>query len=831
MTSGEFISTASEVFDPYTYPYGDVSTMTWGIPGNFPVVYPHEIPMYRYFAGEISYAEREAALSSLASSDGRKDYEKYLMSNAFLTTHSLSFSGGDRKNNYYVSFEYEGEQGISMDRSDGYKIYMRDLLNITGWLKLDLSLNAYYSRSRSHLTSGDDEGMDHLTTLPYAVFYGEDGNPVSFTQYLMTPSMQSGTEQVTGINLDYYPVQDYLSSTQDDTEFSIRANAGITVNLFKFLTYEGRFQYLRSSVKTESFYPADSFKVRLDRTYGTDTDGVAWLPSSGGNFTMGDAYTDSYTVRNQLNFDYTLDKSMKHQITAVAGFEIRDTRTAGHSSFMRGYDMQTMQHIEYDDYNLSTTGVRNPVLPMLTGASANYFDPNSYSQTESEYRFMSLYANASYTLADRYSLNASMRVDQSNLFGSDPSVQFKPIWSVGGIWNIAKEKFLVHSTWLDNLNIRLSYGFAGNSPDPGQGGPYDILGSVSDPSYNEFGLGYVVTTPANDKLTWEKTRTWNLGIDFDFFSRLSGSVDFYDKYTTNLLADTPSDPTTGFTSVLSNVGEMSNRGVELSLTSLNIVSNGFLWTTNFNFTYNRNKLVSMYVNPPETPYSMVDYEYWEGYPYGTIFGYRWAGLDHADGMPRVYDSGGNAVRSISDIDSMSAVPYLGTTVPPFYGSLTNTFRFRDFELSFMFVYNMGHVLRNDINTQYTYRLSGSLHNDFARRWKQPGDEAFTDVPAYYRLDDTSVNETDVLSLYQYADINVLDASYIKLRDLSLTYYLPERACREICAGSASVRLQVSDLFVIPFNREGIDPEAFSLRYGSRGDKFRPMMTLGVSIDF
>ena len=105
------------------------------------------------------------------------------------------------------------------------------------------------------------------------------------------------------------------------------------------------------------------------------------------------------------------------------------------------------------------------------------------------------------------------------------------------------------------------------------------------------------------------------------------------------------------------------------------------------------------------------------------------------------------------------------------------------------------------------------------------------MPAYYRLDDTSVNETDVLSLYQYADINVLDASYIKLRDLSLTYYLPERACREICAGSASVRLQVSDLFVIPFNREGIDPEAFSLRYGSRGDKFRPMMTLGVSIDF
>ena len=139
-------------------------------------------------------------------------------------------------------------------------------------------------------------------------------------------------------------------------------------------------------------------------------------------------------------------------------------------------------------------------------------------------------------------------------------------------------------------------------------------------------------------------------------------------------------------------------------------------------------------------------------------------------------------------------------------------------------------MRNDINTQYSYRLSGNLHNDFAKRWKRPGDEAVTDVPAYYKLDDTSVTESDVLGLYRYADINVLDASYIKLRDLSLAYYLPERACEAISAQSASVRFQVSDLFVIPFNGEGIDPEAFYLR-GSRGDKFHPMMTLSLNINF
>ena len=829
MTSEEFIAAAKEVFDPDTYPYDLVSTSAWGTTNLFPVVYPHEIPMYRFFNGEISYSDYESALNTLASQDGRKAYEKYFMSDAFLTSHSLSLSGGNDRNSYYVSLEYQGEQGTSKDMTNEYKVYMRDVLNITPWLKLDLSLNAYYSKSSSHLT-GSNEFMDYSTSLPYAVYYDADGAPISFTQYFMMPSQKSETENITGVNLDYYPVSDYMNSTMNDIAFSVRANAGVTVNFCRFLSYEGRFQYLRSSTKSESFYPADSFTVRLDRAFATDKDGVAYLPSSGGYFTMGDNYTDSYTVRNQLNFDYTIENNLKHQITAVAGFEVRDTRTAGHSTFMRGYDMQTMQHIQYDDYIISTTGVRNPALPMMSGAAANEFEPNSYSQTETEYRFMSVYANASYTLADKYSFNASVRVDQSNLFGSDPSVQFKPIWSVGGIWNIAKEDFLKRSTWLDNLNLRVSYGFAGNSPDPGQGGPYDILSSVSDPSYNEFGLGYVVTTPANDKLTWEKTRTWNVGIDFDLFSRLSGSMDFYDKYTTNLLAATPIDPTTGFVSVLSNVGEMSNRGVELSLTSINIVNPWIMWSTDFNFTYNANKLVSMYITPPDTPSSMVDYEYWEGYPYGTIFGYRWAGLDPANGMSRVYNSLGEAVSSVTDIDDLSAVPYLGTTVPPFYGSLTNTFRVKDFELSFMFVYNMGHKMRNDINTQYSYRLSGNLHNDFAKRWKRPGDEAVTDVPAYYKLDDTSVTESDVLGLYRYADINVLDASYIKLRDLSLAYYLPERACEAISAQSASVRFQVSDLFVIPFNGEGIDPEAFYLR-GSRGDKFHPMMTLSLNINF
>lgn len=832
MGSAEFIKAASEVFDPDTYSWADINKTTFGTSSNFPVVYPHEDALYRYYLGEISLAERDAVLDRLRGSDGRKAYEKHFMSNAFLTNHSLSFSGGNDRNSYYASLEYQGEQGTSQDRTDEYKVYMRDILNLTEWMKLDMSLNAFHSTDRSHLSSSDEYGGNHLTSLPYALFHDADGREMSLTDYIMSASQRQKVEAVTGIPLDYNPVSDWNRSGQTTHSYSVRANAGLTIDIIEGLSYEGRFQYMTDNSKSEMFYPAETFKIRLDRTFATDMGGKQHLPSSGGEFTITDRYSRAYTIRNQLNFDREFVGKDSHRVTAVAGFEMNSNKTASHSTFMRGYDMQTMQHIVYDDYFLNQTGVRNPVLPMLASATSNMFEPNSYSQDEMEYRFVSLYANAAYTLMDRYSLNASIRVDQSNLFGSDPSVQFKPIWSVGGIWNIAKEEFMQNAGKVDNLNVRLSYGFAGNSPKPGEGGPYDILSSVSDPRCNEFGLGYVVTTPANDKLTWEKTRTWNLGLDFGFFAnRFGGSLDIYDKYTTNLLAATPVDPTTGFTSVLTNIGTMSNRGVELSLYSVNISRRNFTWNTDFNITYNANRLVSMYITPPDTPSSMVNYEYWEGYPYGTLFGYRWAGLDPADGMPRVFDSEGNIVRSVTDIDDASAVPYFGTTVPPVFGSLTNSFRYKGFELSFMFVFNCGHKMRNDVNTQYTYRLSGALHNDFAFRWRKPGDESSTDVPAYFNINNTSINENDVMGLYRYADINILDASYIKLRDLSLTYHVPDRVCRAVKAKNISVRAQASDLLLIAFNSEGIDPEAFYLSGGNRGDRFRPYGTIGINIGF
>lgn len=826
MTSEQFIKAAAEVFDPQTYRWADVQNNTYGTGNAYKIVYPHEYPLYRYYLGEISLDERDAALQELSGVNGRKEYEQYFMSNAFLMNHSISFSGGSEKNSFYASLENQRTRGITKDTEDEYRLFFRDCLQLTPWMELDLSAHLFHSSTRSFQRSHD------LTDLPYISYFDADGNALSLGNYVMSDAYRKSVEGITGINLDFYPVSDYLSCPVTEKTLGANANAGLSIQLAPWISYEGRFQYSLTQGSGESYLDPSSFGVRIERAQGTDMQGTQYLPSSGGHFTASSSSMQSYTVRNQVNMDKSFGRDGMHRFTGVAGFEFSSRKTGGKSTFLRGYDIQTMQYIFYDDYSLERTGVKNPALPSFAASSTNTFDPNAYGQTEMEYRFVSMYANAAYTLLDKYSLNASIRVDQSNLFGSDPSVQFKPIWSTGIIWNAAKEEFMSGtSSWLNRLNLRASFGYAGNSPDPGQGGPYNILSSVSEANYSRFGLGYVVTTPANDKLSWEKTQILNLGIDWAVLgNRLSGEIDFYHKNTTNLLGQAPVDPTTGFTTVLSNIGSLTNTGVELTVNSTNVSAGKFTWTTDLNVTYNRNKLVEMYVEPPTSPYRMIEYDYWEGYPFGTVFAYSWAGLDPADGMPRVHDSAGKAVRSITDIDTIDAVRFMGSTVPPVFGSLNNGFRWGNWDLAVSFIFNLGHVMRNDVNSTFSYRLGGNLHNDFDKRWRKPGDEAFTDVPAYYSLRNTSINETDVLLLYRYADVNVLPASYIKLREASLGYRLPSSACRSLRVQNATVRLQASNLATFAFNGQGIDPEDFHFS-GSRSERFRPFVSASLNIEF
>lgn len=852
MDGPTFMRNAQEMFDAYSevYDYDRVQTSALGNAGGthnlcynsyMPVVWPHEVAMYEYKEGLISLDERDARLAALAALNGRKQYEDYFMSNKWYTQHNVSLRGGSDKHTYFLSLSYKGDRDTNTDWTDKITINAYQDFQLTKWLKWNLTVNANFGSTKGHLSpwansNARESTLEEATArmnnssgatyynLPYNIFRDADGW-VDQSAMVMSPSVRQSTEDVTGIDLGFYPVDDFHRNTNRITDTNLRVNTGLTLNLLKGLTYEGRFQYSRIHSRQETYRPSDTYIVREERaqTFNTST-GELRVPSTGGHYMLDNGLTTDWTLRNQLKYDASFGGG-DHLITALAGTELRSYCATNYVNRFRGYDMQTMEKQSYDIWSIQQSSW---IMPVPIGSYA-VISTSEYSQSETAKRYFSLYANAAYTYKHRYTLNASVRMDQSNLFGSDPSNQYKPIWSVGAAWRISDEAFMQGIGWLDDLTLRASYGLAGNSPEPGSGGKYDILQASSSSRFEE--PGFSIVTPANDMLTWEKTRTVNVGFDVRLFdSRVNLSLDYYDKYTTDLIGLVNLNPTTGWLSTTGNLGEMSNRGFELSLNTHNIRTRDFNWYSTLTLSYNKNKIEKLEVEAPIELASDLLYEnYVEGYSMGALFSYRYAGLD-SEGRPQAYDKDGNIVTgSAIDYLTKDDLVYSGTTIPKYYGGFTNRFTYKDLELSFMFVYNLGHKMRRD-GIYFFGRPGSNLPEEFDRRWRQPGDEAFTDVPRYTTENDYSL-KSDV---FYKADTRVVDASYIRLRDVTLAYTLPKAFSRKLKVADIRLTAQLGNLWLIAFNNHDIDPEAYSYtsgNYYARQDKYGPSYSLGINIDF
>lgn len=826
MSSEMLIENAKEIFDPEFYTWNSVTTTNSGGSGHLPIVYPHEYPMYKYLAGEYTAEERDKALADLAACDNRSQLEDLFMQPAFFTNHSLSFMGGGGVHHYYGSLSFGNNQANDKTRTNKYILNLKQDFDFTRWLKIDLTVNLAMTdkKSNSMYTVSDN-------ILPYMMFKDENGTSLSHSVLEFYEPDRMKYEALSGKSLDYVPLEDNAEGFNRSNTLNARINAGINVKLWKGLSYDGRFQYQRNSGKAEVFKDQNSYAVRkelVEFAQAATIEGgapVFYLPETGGHYTHTSTTGTDWTVRNQLMFDRSFGND-RSQITALVGMEIRGSLSNSHRTFSRGYDPQTMTYISYDHATLSKDGITNPILKSST-MSTNKLGGKPFTDSETEYRFVSFYANGAYTYDAKYTLNASIRVDQSNLFGSDPSVQYKPVWAVGAAWNLSQEAFLKDVEWMDRLVTRFSYGLGGNSPDPGLGGPYDVLIVMVDAIYP--GKGYNVVTPANDKLTWEKTRTVNAGLDFAVLgNRLGGSVDVYFKKTTDLLGNVPLNPVTGWMSALANLGTMTNKGFELSLNSHNL--KGVLnWRTSLTLTYNKNKVEELSVENALSPSGIIHENYVQGYPAASLFAYRWAGLDNM-GDPQVFDENGNKVKLSKDLTDLKGMHHVGTMQAPWYGGLTNTFDYKGLELSFMFAYNLGHKMRNDVNRFYGGRISSNLHKDFDKRWRKAGDEEMTDVPAYISNSKVSATRREI-DFYRYSDAQVLDASYIKLRNLSLAYSLPRKVCDRLSAENIKIRLQAANLFYWAANHEGIDPESMNLRLGQRTTHYGPSWSVGLTVNF
>ncbi|MFZ0281680.1 MAG: SusC/RagA family TonB-linked outer membrane protein, partial [Bacteroidales bacterium] len=466
----------------------------------------------------------------------------------------------------------------------------------------------------------------------------------------------------------------------------------------------------------------------------------------------------NYNWENYFTYAKTFDV---HDLNVVAGMSYQESMTTGSDVQGKGFPTDDFHNI------------------------ANAAEATVFSSWDEGHSYLSYFARANYKLKEKYLLSLSGRVDGSSRFGVDNRYGFFPAMSAG--WIISEEEFMsgIKNT-LGYLKLRASYGITGNSGIP----DYAHLALYTGVNY----AGRNALQPAqlqSSKLGWENTSQTDLGLDFGFFkNRLTGELDLYYKKTTDLLLFRTLPSTSGFTGVWSNIGELENKGLEFSLHSNNFVGD-FKWTTDFNIAFNKNKILS--INGPEITPNGISYVI-EGQPIGVFKTRKYAGVDpdNGDALYYVNDSSSETTNNYNVAGDL----IVGSPNPDFTGGFNNYLEYKGIDMNVLLSFVVGNEVFNG-GGRYQSANADWFDNqtvDQMNRWQNPGD--ITNVPQA-RLDGR--NGTNNSSRYVY------DASYLRVRNISLGYNLPVTLVSKIKLTGVRVYLGVQNLYTFT-KYQGWDPE-------------------------
>lgn len=777
--------------------------------------------LYNHDAGKLTDAELESQLNVYRNRNRYSQLKDAFVRDASVVhQHNLSFSGGSDiykyslSANYQQNFPYEKEQST---QRLGFNL--KNQFDFFKWLRVNVGI------INSNVSADYDNGFTGYSYLysgpSYRMIYNADGTP---TQWYNNKN-QKEIDRLNGLGLQdetYIPVNELDKAYYEQDDKYQNLNFGMKITFMKGLNLDVMYQTETTSKYKKQYYTQDSYTVKTEVNNATVINKNGTVTNHiplGGKLQETWAKNNSYTFRIQLNFNQEFGI---HGVQALIGAERRKVVTQGTVLNKWGYDDVTLAFKSINELNLGSA------VNGTQSTSGRYYYNGPYDKfTYTDNRYVSFYGNASYTFNHKLTATGSIRIDQSNLFGTDPKYQYRPLWSAG-LHYIALENW----NWVDRLAVRATYGINGNVAK--DSGPYMIAQTQSRP--NSFTNEYysVITTPPNPTLRWEKTNVFNLGVDFNLLkNRLNGTIEFYSKSTVDLLGQRKTDPTSGWPSLLLNYGEMYNRGVEVSLQSTNMTTRDFSWTSAFTFSYNKNKLTRI----ENDGTSAIDYFYSiqnrEGKPMSSLYSIRYAGLD-SEGYPQAYKADGTIVKSYNDLEAEDLV-YSGTTNPPYSASLSNRLTYKGFDLDFMFVYYGGHVLRDVaagyvFNRMPTLNYAGVMDKDRMHFWQKPGDENDPSMaPAFIY----GTSHTNSEYLWSAADKHIRKGDYIKLRDLTIGYTFPKEWMSKMYVQNLRLSLQIQNLWYWADNGRDLDPEVWSgtTLSPSRGYHIPPTYTIGVSANF
>lgn len=785
-------------------------------------------------AKRITPAQYAASVDSLGRLDNSQQIRDLLLQAPLTQNHSLSFMGGNEKNNYYGSLRLTDNRGYALkDRTKNYSFLLKDNYKVSPKLSFNVSANLTFTDA----TAAPVDPAAIYRLKPYSMLQNAQGQPLAVNRN-SDPANQNNSNDFTiaqrmawGLGDEsFYPLKqlNLIENTTNSIYNRLQAEIkysiipGIDVNL----SYQLENGYSYNKVLTHRDEPTlvkqvNDFIVPQRDANGniiTNVDGTLAGPTfnipQGSKIKETRSNFSSYLLRALINI--SKDIRDDHNLAAVAGVERRQYKINGNHFTKYGYDDNSLQFVDIDVQRLKTlSGTLQAVQNGFSGLEDGY----SYTLD----RFVSAFGNAAYTFRRKYVASGSVRMDATNLFGTDPKYLYRPMWSGGVSWIASNEAFVQKLPFVDYLQVRATYGINGNIPK--NSGPFMIATNGTNYFTN---LPYnSITTPANNQLRWEKTAVTNIGVDFTLLRhRLSGKADYYVRKSTDLLGDQDINPTLGFSSASVNTASMNNTGWELQLMSRNVKTLQFEWSTTFSYAHNKSKITKVALNSDFlTPASVASNSpFMQGDPYGSLYSFRFAGLTHDNGQIQLLDPAGKIAPDKYYYD-LNMVYYSGTTRPVNTGALSNNFTYRGFDLNFMFVFYLGQVKRQAMPE--VYRGVNSFDNRLKDAWKQPGDESHTHIPNVILN-----NSAYYASVYygRYLDVNVFDAGYIKLRDVTLRYtFSPKTIHKWGIIRGLQLTANARNLWTITRNDEGIDPEAFDGR--NRTMPVMPSYSFGLNLDF
>ena len=763
------------------------------------------------YSNKISQEQGNRMLDELAATGYRyyDQVKKYTKRNPFYQQYNLRLAKTSDRNSFSMSTSYWNNKFEDVNHDDQkLGINLNNTLKVTEWLTADMGVYIKYGEENSQFFDPMNPGF---TFMPYDALVASDGS------YIAAPSQNKKERrdliEQYGLRPEIIvPMNELNYQLAKNKVFETRAFGKLKFDLTDWLNYNIMFQYETSDSKLERLRERESYDVTsILNNFTSESNGqIVYNLPEGDVLYTNDNTKRSYNFRQQLNVNKRFNDM--HDIAWILGQEVRDSKIEYFENNLYGYDPDLLSWPAIDEKKLG-------YFSGLLGA-AQLSHNNLTAKKELVNRFVSFYTNASYTYNDKYSVSGSLRWDRSNLWGTSSKYQNKPLWSIGGSWNIDREEFFKVPVF-DMLKFRASYGIGGNIGR--NTAPYLVAQYFA--AMYAAGMAGTVVSPPNDDIRWEKTTTINMGVDFAMFNhRLSGTIDYYHKNSDDLLANINGSPTQGFGYALlsTNNGRMVNQGFEVTLSGEIMHKKDFKWSASLLYAMNKNEVKSISVKAPnyDSRLTMPLSYPTIGNPLNGLYAYRWAGLSE-QGEPQVYDAKGNVTtENVRDAD---AIVYVGTTVPVHSGSLTNMIQYKGFELSAMLMFSAGHKIR-DTYTPAINMADGRIvitHKDIMNHWQKPGDEAHTDIPRLLFSNDENYN-TYRNDLYQYSDRFIYNASNIRLNNISLAYRLPKALCQKAFLANAKIQFNVENVATIAFDNRA---------HYALGGKTQPNFVWGLYLNF